>query len=217
MLFDLNSCTINFLQIYNKNLDIKIYFQSQTTKFCILHLFLKFNIKLITFVYTNKIIILHLYLQIRIQMKIEEEIKSTVELSLAKKVILNLSFSRSIVADRFLEILKPFDLSSEQYNVLRILRGQKGKPANMSVIQERMISKNSNTTRLVDKLIVKEFVIRKICPSNKRKMEITITEKGLLILEKLDPIVIEHENNLASNLTTEELTQLNNLLEKYRN
>jgi DNA-binding MarR family transcriptional regulator len=80
-----------------------------------------------------------------------------------------------------------------------------------------MISKNSNTTRLVDKLIVKEFVIRKICPSNKRKMEITITDKGLLILEKLDPIVIEHENNLASNLTTEELTQLNNLLEKYRN
>lgn len=158
-----------------------------------------------------------MYLQIRIQMKIEEEIKSTVELSLAKKVILNLSFSRSVIADRFLEILKPFDLSSEQYNVLRILRGQKGKPANMSVIQERMISKNSNTTRLVDKLIVKEFVIRKICPSNKRKMEITITDKGLLILEKLDPIVIEHENNLASNLTTEELTQLNNLLEKYRN
>ena len=158
-----------------------------------------------------------MYLQIRNQMKIEEEIKSTVELSIAKKVILNLSFSRSVILDRFLEILKPFDLSSEQYNVLRILRGQKGKPANMSVIQERMISKNSNTTRLVDKLIIKELVIRKICPSNKRKMEITITEKGLHILEKLDPIVIEHENSLASNLTTEELTQLNNLLEKYRN
>ena len=90
-------------------------------------------------------------------MKIEEEIKSTVELSLAKKVILNLSFSRSIIGDKFLEILKPFDLSSEQYNVLRILRGQKGKPANMSVIQERMISKNSNTTRLVDKLVLKEL------------------------------------------------------------
>jgi DNA-binding MarR family transcriptional regulator len=217
MLFDLNSCTINFLQIYNKNLDIKIYFQSQTTKFSFLDLFLKFNIKLITFVYTNKNIYYTFVPTNKEAMKIEEEIKSTVELSLAKKVILNLSFSRSVIADRFLEILKPFDLSSEQYNVLRILRGQKGKPANMSVIQERMISKNSNTTRLVDKLIVKEFVIRKICPSNKRKMEITITEKGLLILEKLDPIVIEHENNLASNLTTEELTQLNNLLEKYRN
>ena len=87
----------------------------------------------------------------------------------------------------------------------------------MSVIQERMISKNSNTTRLVDKLVLKELVIRKICPSNKRKMEITITEKGLEVLSTLDPITIEHENSLASNLTTEELEQLNYLLEKYRN
>lgn len=158
-----------------------------------------------------------MYLQIRNKMKIEEEIKSTVELSLAKKVILNLSFTRNIIGDKFLEILKPYDLSGEQYNVLRILRGQKGKPANMSVIQERMISKNSNTTRLVDKLVIKELVIRKICPSNKRKMEITITEKGLEILKTLDPSIIEHENSLASNLTTEELEQLNNLLEKYRN
>ena len=158
-----------------------------------------------------------MYLQIRYEMKIEEEIKSTIELSLAKKVILNLSFTRNIVGDKFLEILKPYDLSSEQYNVLRILRGQKGKPANMSVIQERMISKNSNTTRLVDKLVLKELVIRKICPSNKRKMEITITEKGLEVLSTLDPITIEHENSLASNLTTEELEQLNYLLEKYRN
>lgn len=149
-------------------------------------------------------------------MKIEDEIKSTVELSLAKKVILNLSFSRNVVGDKFLEILKPFDLSGEQYNVLRILRGQKGKPANMSVIQERMISKNSNTTRLVDKLVLKELVIRKICPSNKRKMEITITEKGLEVLQKLDPIVTEHEDRLANKLTLEELTQLNYLLEKYR-
>lgn len=150
-------------------------------------------------------------------MTIEEEIKSTVELSLAKKVLLNLSFTRNVVSDKFLEILKPFDLSGEQYNVLRILRGQKGKPANMSIIQERMISKNSNTTRLVDKLLLKELVIRNICPTNKRKMEITITEKGLEVLEKLDPIVVEHENIFANNLTTEELEQLNYLLEKYRN
>ena len=158
-----------------------------------------------------------MYLQIKTDMKIEEEIKSTIELSLAKKVILNLSFTRNIVGDKFLEILKPYDLSGEQYNVLRILRGQKGKPANMSVIQERMISKNSNTTRLVDKLIIKELVIRNICPSNKRKMEITITKKGLEVLETLDPNVTEHENSLANKLTTEELEQLNYLLEKYRN
>ncbi|MCL9807096.1 MarR family transcriptional regulator [Flavobacterium amniphilum] len=149
-------------------------------------------------------------------MKIEEEIKSTVELSLAKKVLLNLSYTRNVVGDCFLEILKPYDLSGEQYNVLRILRGQKGKPANMACIQERMLAKTSNTTRLVDKLLNKELVIRKVCPDNRRKMEITITDKGLAVLAELDPIVIEHENLFAAKLTEPELHQLNELLEKYR-
>ena len=150
-------------------------------------------------------------------MKIEDEIKSTVPLSLAKKVLLNLSFAKSVIGDKFLEVLKPYDLSSEQYNVLRILRGQKGKTANMACIQERMIARTSNTTRLVDKLLAKELVNRKVCPENRRKMEITITEKGLKILEELDPVVIEHEDYFASKLTQEELENLNYLLEKYRN
>ena len=149
-------------------------------------------------------------------MKIEEAIKSTVPLSTAKQVLLNLTFTRNVVAEKFLEILKPYDLSSEQYNVLRILRGQKGKPANMACIQERMVAKTSNTTRLVDKLLLKELVIRKVCPENKRKMEITITTKGLELLEQLDPLVITHENELAGKLTIEELEQFNYLLEKYR-
>lgn len=149
-------------------------------------------------------------------MKIEDEIKSTVALSMAKKVLLNLTFTRNVVADSFLEIVKPYDISGEQYNVLRILRGQKGKPANMACIQERMLAKTSNTTRLVDKLLAKELVNRKVCPENRRKMEITITEKGLKILEELDPILIEHEEQFAAKLTKEELEQFNYLLEKYR-
>nr|WP_294938883.1 MarR family transcriptional regulator [uncultured Flavobacterium sp.] len=149
-------------------------------------------------------------------MKIEEEIKSTVELSLAKKVLLNLSFTRNVVGDKFMEILKPYDLSSEQYNVLRILRGQKGKPANMCLIQERMIAKTSNTTRLVDKLLLKELVTREVCPENRRKMEVQITQKGLAVLAELDSKVIEHENSFAKKLTESELEELNNLLEKYR-
>ncbi|WP_136666943.1 MarR family winged helix-turn-helix transcriptional regulator [Flavobacterium sp. H122] len=149
-------------------------------------------------------------------MKIEDEIKSTVELTMAKKVLLNLTFTRNVVGDSFLEIVKPYDISGEQYNVLRILRGQKGKPANMACIQERMLAKTSNTTRLVDKLLVKDLVVRKVCPENRRKMEITITEKGLKILEELDPILIEHENRFAEKLTTAELEQFNYLLEKYR-
>ncbi|WNM17813.1 MarR family winged helix-turn-helix transcriptional regulator [Flavobacterium capsici] len=149
-------------------------------------------------------------------MKIEEIIKSTVSISDAKKVILNLMYTNTIVGEKFLEILKPFDLSSEQYNVLRILRGQKGNPANMCVIQERMIAKNSNTTRLIDKLLLKNLVTREVCSENRRKIEIQITQKGLDLLTELDPIVIQHEELLASNLTAQELKELNRLLEKYR-
>ena len=137
-------------------------------------------------------------------------------MSLAKKALLNVLFTQNVVADKFNEILKPHDLSSEQFNVLRILRGQKGKPANMCMIQERMIAKTSNTTRLVDKLLLKELVTREVCSENRRKMEITITEKGQKLLEVLDPIVIEHEMSFAKNLTSEELEIFNTLLEKFR-
>jgi len=149
-------------------------------------------------------------------MKIEEIIKSSVTMDDSKKVILNLMYTQTVIADKFYEILKPYDLSSEQYNVLRILRGQKGCPANMCLIQERMIAKNSNTTRLIDKLLLKELVTREVCPENRRKIEVLITSKGLNLLEELDPKVLEHEKSFAANLSDTEIEQLNNLLEKYR-
>ena len=126
-------------------------------------------------------------------------------------------YTQNVIAEKFNEVLKPYDLSSEQYNVLRILRGQKGNPANMCVIQERMIAKNSNTTRLIDKLLLKNLVTREVCPDNRRKIEVLITPKGLELLNELDPKVIEHEQLFATNLNTSELLQLNTLLEKYRN
>lgn len=149
-------------------------------------------------------------------MKIEEVIKSNVALDDAKKVILNLMYAQNVIGDKFNELLKPYDVSAEQYNVLRILRGQKGAAVNMCDIQERMLAKNSNTTRLIDKLLVKDFVTREICPVNRRKMEILITAKGLSLLEELDAKVKSHEETFASNLTTDELQYLNQLLEKYR-
>ena len=163
--------------------------------------------KSITFVPTNLVFT---------NMKIEDIIKTTIPLSNAKQALLNVMFAEIVISDHFSEILKPFELSPEQYNVLRILRGQKGKPTNMCVIQERMIAKTSNTTRLVDKLLLKEFVTREVCPDNRRKMEVQITSKGLEVLSVLDSKVIEHENYFAGKLTSEELEQLNHLLEKYR-
>jgi len=150
-------------------------------------------------------------------MKIEEVIKSTVALDNDHKIILNIMYTENLINESFNEILKPYEISGEQYNVLRILRGQKGNPANMSMIQERMIARTSNTTRLVDKLLLKDYVTRKVCPENRRKIEVLITQKGLDVLTQLDPKLIEHNRSLAKNLTKEEQQHLNTLLEKYRN
>lgn len=149
-------------------------------------------------------------------MKIEEITKTNTTIGLSKKAVLNIIYTQNDITERLIEILKPYDLSNEQYNVLRILRGQKGNPTNMCVIQERMLAKTSNTTRLVDKLLLKELVTRKVCNENRRKIEVLITEKGLSILSELDPKVIDYENNIVANLTSDELEQLNDLLEKIR-
>jgi len=150
-------------------------------------------------------------------MKIEEALKSTVPMNNSKKIILNVLYTQNVITDNFNEILKPYEISGEQYNVLRILRGQKGNPANMSVIQERMLAKTSNTTRLVDKLLLKELVTREVCPANRRKIEVQITQKGLVILKDLDPKVSAHEDFFSKNLNANEIITLNQLLEKYRN
>jgi DNA-binding MarR family transcriptional regulator len=149
-------------------------------------------------------------------MEIEKVVKSNINLDDSKKIILNIIYTQNVVADKFNEVIKPYDLSSEQYNVLRILRGQKGRPANMCIIQERMLSKNRNTSRLIDKLLLKELVTREVCPENRRKIEVLITNKGLELLKILDPKVSEYENQFADNLSDTEKVQLNTLLEKYR-
>ena len=159
------------------------------------------------FVYTNFVLT---------NMTIENIIKSNSPIAIPKKTVLNILYTQNIISEKFSEILKPYDLSEEQFNVLRILRGQKGKPANMCLIQERMLAKTSNTTRLVDKLLLKELVTREVCPENRRKMEVLITPKGLDLLTALDPKVIDYELSFSKNLNNEELEQLNHLLEKFR-
>jgi DNA-binding MarR family transcriptional regulator len=160
-----------------------------------------------TFVSTNKT---------DVNMKIEDVLKSTVDYHKSKSAILNVMYTQNVITESFNDIIKLYDISGEQYNVLRILRGQKGYPANMCIIQERMLAKTSNTTRLVDKLLLKDLVTRNVCPENRRKIEVLITQKGLELLIELDPKVKEHEDFFAKNLNQEELEQLNTLLEKYR-
>lgn len=149
-------------------------------------------------------------------MKIEAVIKSNITLSLSKNTVLNIMYTQNVLAEKFSEILKRYDLSSEQFNVLGILRDQESIPANMHAIQERMIAKTSNTTRLVDKLLLKGLVTREVCSKNRRKIEVSITQKGHELLNKIDPSVAIYEEKFANNLTSNELKDLNYLLEKYR-
>ena len=109
--------------------------------------------------------------------------------------------------------LHPYGLSIQQFNVLRILRGCNGKPASLQYITSRMIHKTSNTTRIVDRLLEKNFVNRKPCLKNRRKIEISITTRGLSILTTIDPVIDEKENEVASRLTNKELATL---LENYK-
>lgn len=149
-------------------------------------------------------------------MKIEDIIKSTAPLSLNKRVLLNIIYTQTVLSDGFNEILKSYGLSQEQFGVLVLLRELNGKCANMYMIQERMITKTSNTTRLIDKLLFKGLVTREICNENRRKIEIAITPKGLLLLEETEPKIKAFETKHADNLLPYEMENLNFLLEKYR-
>ncbi len=149
------------------------------------------------------------------QMNIEETLK-TGKLPASRKLSLSILVTANYINDQVAESLKPFDISIPQFNVLRILRGQKGKPANLSTIQERMVSKMSNTTRLVDKLIAKELAERIVCEANRRKVEISITNKGLELLKELDPKVDAVENEMTQNISEKEIKIITESLNKMR-
>jgi DNA-binding MarR family transcriptional regulator len=111
--------------------------------------------------------------------------------------------------------LKPFDITLQQYNILRILRGQHPNPATVKLIKERMLDKMSDVSRLVEKLRIKELVNRNICLHDRRNVDVYITEKGLGLLKELDPKEKEMEE-FMSNLSKNEIEQLNTYLDKLR-
>ncbi|MDP4657108.1 MAG: MarR family transcriptional regulator [Algoriphagus sp.] len=147
--------------------------------------------------------------------KIEEAIKQSEFKDSYNKVVVNLLYTHSYLVNFQTAVLKPMDLSPEQYNVLRILRGQQGKPATIAAIQERMLNTMSNASRLVDKLKIKGLVKREECPENRRKVDVLITDKGLQLLESLEP-QIATANKKAVQLEETEVAHLNNLLDKLR-
>lgn len=147
-------------------------------------------------------------------MNIENILKTSSNLPLPKKAVVSILYTYGIINVALNDVLKPYDISIQQFNVLRILRGQKGKPASLATIQERMINNMSNTTRLVGKLIKKGHVNKQVNLQNKRKIDITITSQGLYFLDKMDYLIDITENNIISSLNKGEAIELIRLLGK---
>jgi DNA-binding MarR family transcriptional regulator len=149
-------------------------------------------------------------------MEIEKEIKQTVKFnSEYQKMAVNLLFTASWLDKHHTEKLKPFGLTPQQYNILRILRGQHPKPATVNLLIERMLDKSSNASRLVDRLQKKKFVSRCVSDSDKRSVNILITEEGLNVLSKVDSEAVLLEKVLHT-LSAEEAKTMNTLLDKLR-
>ena len=136
------------------------------------------------------------------------------QIELTKNTVVGLLKASSKAEDLLAKVLKPYEISLQQFNVLRILRGRKEKPANLSTIQKRMVHKNSNTTRLIDKLIEKFLVERKTCEENRRKIELIITLKGKSMLSELDLVIEKAETEILKPLDLEEQKSLRKLLNK---
>lgn len=129
-----------------------------------------------------------------------------------QKALLNIIYTANWISSSQNEFFKPFGISPQQYNILRILRGA-GKAIKVQTIKERMLERSPNATRLMDKLCAKNYIKRLPSKEDRRVVKIEITELGLQLL---NDIPVHHGNKLIKNLTEEEAEQLSNLLDKMR-
>ena len=148
-------------------------------------------------------------------MKIEDEIKQPIFKNEYSKMVINIMFTSNWINQKVHCFLKEFDLSPQQFNILRILRGQYPGSTTITTIQERMLDKMSNASRLVEKLRIKGFVTRDTDDSDRRQVKVKITEAGLELLKKTDSLNDKH-NNFSDTITPEEAQTLNYLLDKLR-
>lgn len=147
-------------------------------------------------------------------MGIKEEIKQSSFESNRVMSIINIFYTANWLRDKGQPIYKKHGILSQHYNILRIVKGRSPKPVSPGDIKAVMLDKGRDLTRLIDKLVSLEFLDRKLCEHNRRKMEITITEKGLKIV---DAVSIDNEKMFKQlNLTEAEALQLSNLLDKVR-
>lgn len=149
-------------------------------------------------------------------MPIEKDIKQSSFNNPYHKLTVNLMYTNGWLNNQYAKILKPYHITEPQYNVLKILNQIYPQSASINFIIERMLDKMSNVSRLVDKLIAKQLVIKVKSTQDLRSVNVAITANGLILLKELDDKIIESETNFMG-LDESEIEFLNNLLEKTRN
>jgi DNA-binding MarR family transcriptional regulator len=147
-------------------------------------------------------------------MGIEKEIQQPFFRNEYHKLIMNLIYTSNHVLEKMKHLLESEDITHQQYNILRILRTSQ-KPLSTLQIRERMLDKMSDTSRIVERLIKKDLVNKEICSYDKRLVDITISDKGVKLLERLDKYN-DKIDTIACTLNTEDAKTLNALLDKLR-
>lgn len=148
-------------------------------------------------------------------MALEDDIKQEKFQSEHQKASINILYTGSWLYTMNAAWLKKFAITPEQFNVLRILRGSHPKTMMLAEITQRMLDKSSNCTRLVEKLRQKSLVNREICKDNRRQVDISITDKGLLLLKKIDAATPDWDKAIQK-LSKTEAKELNRMLDKLR-
>lgn len=149
-------------------------------------------------------------------MRLEEEIQQSKFKDEYHKLGVNIIYSSGWVSAMNLRVLKNFNLSIQQFNILRILKGRHPEPATVKLLTERMLDKMSNASRLVEKLKQKGLVERASCPQDRRQVNIVISEKGMQVVNEASEILGEETKLELSRLSIKEAKLMNDLLDKMR-
>jgi DNA-binding MarR family transcriptional regulator len=149
-------------------------------------------------------------------MKIEEAIKQSRFADSYHRSLVNLFYTANWLRDRQIRLLKQFDILPQHYNVLRIIRGKDPEPVSPGQIKEVLIDKANDLTRLLDKLEKKGLIRRRLCPANRRKMDVTLTPKGAQLLEDAAKTMDTLTREMKDKLSDKEAASLGRLLDKMR-
>ncbi|WEK20584.1 MAG: MarR family transcriptional regulator [Candidatus Pedobacter colombiensis] len=148
-------------------------------------------------------------------MELQKETKTSRFESIHQKVVVNVLFTYGWCNDQLKQVVSPYDITIQQFNILRILRGQYPNPSTINLLRSRLLDKMSDASRIVDRLVQKELALKEMNPDDKRAVDILISQKGLALLKQMDG-EIDLSAMTASNLTPGEAEMLNVLLDKMR-